>query len=105
MTAREKLVLFASNMLPLMPHTFDRFVSLLDAALAEAREGQMGDGTEDEGNGDQYTCRACGAVDTGPHVALCVRCVQPFCEQCMDAHKTGCDSVVDGKEAEGSGTG
>jgi len=42
MTAKEKLVLFASNMLPLMPHTFDRFVSLLDAALAEAREGQMG---------------------------------------------------------------
>jgi len=103
MTARDRLIQIVWQW---VPERNRRVVQeRIDAALVEAREGQKGDGTEDEGNGDQYTCRACGAVDTGPHVALCVRCVQPFCEQCMDAHKTGCDSVVDGKEAEGSGTG
>ena len=52
MTAKEKLVLFASNMLPLMPHTFDRFVSLLDAALSEARDEAYREGyTQGENDG------------------------------------------------------
>ena len=81
MTAKEKLVLFASNMLPLMPHTFDRFVSLLDAALSEARAEGEHIGAERQMKAECEVVRAATKVvlQTGDELAKRMR--QAFAEQ------------------------